>query len=421
MKKVKAIIAAVAAATILTAVPAQAAVEMYNPIIREFMPAEIASTSYSDFSYKDLYNNGSDRLVLGIKTDEEGNVINDTYNSSNDKYWYVPKDTTSGKLNVFSTCGTGYNMYSGNSGDEISRYATIYGKAHNEVIIRFTDSACDKDALISSNDFGVYGFTESGKNVFFKVYPYYLCADGSIQIWWSDGTNKAFLGWCYPEKWSKFAIDVDVPNDVIEFSVTDLSNNTERVVKKRLSDCGEKVTNVVCGTRMRFGNNLYGVSIAKVATVRDTFVVNDFSVTDTEKVTASAKMANHGATSGNYRFNIVNSDGTQTVMYDDKAVANLCTKTPMLILAQYDSEGRLLDCKFNKPESLTSTFGSGQFYINPTHVEKAGDETKTEKVDWQNVSIECDKAAGYSYAKAYVWTGLDTQKPYLESVSTKTE
>lgn len=418
MKKVKAIIAAVAAATILTAVPAQAAIEMYNPITKTFDLADfLPNASYSDFIYKQVYSSSS--LVLGIENDEEGNVINDTYNSGNDKYWYAPKDTTAGMINVFSTCGTEYSIYGGSSGNEISRYASVYGKMHTEAIVRFTDSS--SAGFENTNEgLSVLGFKKSGGIAGFTIYPNYINADNTIQISAKGAGSEMYINAYQPGTWLKFAIDVDVPNDAVEFSVTDLSASKEIVKRGKLSACGEEITNIVCGARMRFSNKYYGVSIAKIATTRDTFAVNDFSVTDSDKVTASAKMANHGANK-NYRFSIVNSDGTQTPMYDEAAVANLCKKTPMLILAQYDSEGRLLDCKFEKPESLTSTFGAGQFYINPTHVATAGDSKQTEKVDWQNVSIECDKAADYSYAKAYVWTGLDTQKPYLESVSTKTE
>ena len=417
MKKVKAIIAAVAAATILTAVPAQAAIEMYNPITINFDLNLLTNSDFADFMYRDTYKPSS--LVLGIEKDVEENEINDTYNGGTDKYWYAPKVSTSSKLNVVSTCGTEYSIYGGSAGNEISRYATVYGKAHNEVIIRFTEPA---DSIDWTNEgYAVPAFAADGSVQWYVMYPYYT--DGgnmffSYRI--SNYSENVYIDQYSFGTWLKLAIDVDVPNDTVEFSITDLSTGKETVRQNKLSACGKKITNVISGTRMRFDNKNYGISIAKIATTRDTFAVNDFSVTDSDKVTASAKMANHGANI-NYRFSIVNSDGTQTPMYNEAAVANLCTKTPMLILAQYDSEGRLLDCKFEKPESLTSTFGAGQFYINPTHVAVEGDSRQTEKVDWQNVSIECDKAADYSYAKAYVWTGLDTQKPYLESVSTKTE
>ena len=416
MKKFRTIISALAAAAVITTIPAQAAIEVYNPITRTFDLADfLPNAEFSDFIYKDVYSSSS--LVLGIESDEDGNVINDTYNNGTDKYWYAPKDAESKKLNVFSTCGTDYNIYGGTSGNEISRYASVYGRMHTEAIVRFTDSA---QAGFSNTNEGlsVLGFKKSGGIAGFTIYPNYINQDGTIQISAKGAGSEMYINAYKPGTWLKFSIDVDVPNDAVEFTVTDLSANKEIVRKQKLSACGEEITNIVCGARMRFSNTNYGISIAKIATTRDTFVVDDFSVTDSEKVTASAKMANHGS-NGNYRFSIVNSDGTQTPMYDATAVANLCKKTPMLILAQYDSEGRLLDCRFNKPESLTSTFGAGQFYINPTHVENKSESRLTEKVDWQNVSIECDKSAGYSYAKAYVWTGLDSQKPYLESVSTQ--
>ena len=411
----------------MIATPASAAINLYNPIIKTAELKRLPQDgNKGDFMDKSGLDAGY--LTTGLAKDEQDNVIVDTYDGSDTNYFHIAKDTATSGTTRKVVLGNDSDLIGGTAADRTSKYASVYGRARYETIIRCSDPI-DSTTTTAAKDleFILVGFTDKGTEAYFSLNGYYA-KDGSLHF---EGkvqgkTDDSHLG-AYPfGTWLKLAIDVDVPNDTIEFSVTDLSTNKVISKVKKLSDAKNNatnpITNVVSACKLQFKTHQYAVSIADMSITRDTFVVDDVTLSDETDVVASAKMANHGAGINNY-FIILNNDGTKVYMNDNNSskVNALCQKTPVLILAQYDGKGKLLDVEFSKPEMLTSNHAGGKLYVNPTRKAVAGEAVPTETVNWSNVTINMTKKDGYSYAKAFVWNGWDDISPYIKAVSTQAE
>lgn len=412
----------------MIATPASAAINLYNPIIKTAELKRLPQDgNIGDFMAKSGLDAGY--LTTGLAKDEQDNVIVDTYDGSDTNYFHIAKTETSGTTRKVVLGNTGDVTEGSTAADKTSKYASVYGRARYETIIRCSDPIDSTTTAWSSDlQFVLVGFTETGAEAYFNLNGYYA-ANGSLHFQGKvqGKTDDSYHLGAYPfGTWLKLAIDVDVPNDAIEFSVTDLSTNKVISKAKKLSDANKNannpVTNVVSACKLQFKTHQYAVSIADMSITRDTFVVDDVTLSDDTDVVASAEMANHGSGINNY-FMILNKDGSKDYMNQNNSskVDALCKKTPVLILAQYDGKGKLLDVAFSKPETLTSNYAGGKLYVNPTHVTVSGATVPTETVNWSNVTINMTKKDGYSYAKAFVWNGWDDISPYIKAVSTQAE
>ena len=195
--------------------------------------------------------------------------------------------------------------------------------------------------------------------------------------------KSGYNNWTTADAWYKYHININYYTNTVTVGVTNMSTGEE--VFTPYVTTFDPVKYPALSTAVTTSIHRYGADYAidDVTDSRDIFIYKDAAITaDDTNVTAKVQFANDvlaGAYNPPY-----NGTGHE----------------PMLILATYDKDGRLINVNSVKPT------------INNTR--KAN-----EAVTWNEVTVSVNKEDNYSYARAYLWKSLtDGIIPFCNEVFT---
>lgn len=194
--------------------------------------------------------------------------------------------------------------------------------------------------------------------------------DGNMQT----GCNN----WTTADAWYKYHININYYTNTVTVGVTNMSTGAE--VFTPYTAAFDPATYASLATTVTTSVCRYGADYAidDVTESRDIFVYKDGNITvgDTA-VTASVQLAN------DVHYNAYNP------------AYNGTGHEPILILAAYDKDGRLISVNSAK-QTIDRTKG------------------ESDNLTWTSVSTSVNKTADYSAAKAFLWKSLDDITPFCE-------
>lgn len=207
-----------------------------------------------------------------------------------------------------------------------------------------------------------------------------------------DSENANFQtkknSWTDANAWYKYHISINYYTKTVTVGVTNMSTGAEVFEPYTATFDPAKYAGVdtkVTTTVKRYGAE-YGFD--EVIETRDIFLYKDITVDDTAdgKITASVMFAND----------------VHSKAY--KPAYNGTGREPVVIVATYDSEGRLLDVNSGKPT------------IDRTKM------AENDSLTWSTFSVDVKKDADYNYCKVLLWKELDGDiTPFSASWTNKAE
>ncbi len=310
------------------------------------------------------------------------------------------------------------------------------GRQKIEVVFRFNNTANASGDIFDIRNFYVKNDGTAGTNLIgMKVTG--KSGDGLVWNTRLDSSNDGGGGTMNPNTWYKMVVYTDIPRNIQSTYLEQWNGSSFTVARNpfdmNLARCCDGI-NVHCfenAARVRFTNAM-DWDIAQIKITRDNTLYykenpNDETFTSadkiervlpglaTNKLNADGQIVARTYIAGN-AFG-TKGDGTPTdwYTYADGSYAPKVSN-PILVIAQYDENGKLVDADFATAETPTLNAGyrTGKVECNPTVEPTEGNVAAPvlqHKLEFKKLEIKMTKADETKKAKIFLWNYTDSLNP----------